>query len=259
MLSISLPTSWGELSDKQKYNYVLDRTTESHEYACIMLAFSIAPSLKRKLVEYDDELQIGIIYKTIVSTFDYLLTPPLEATILRTKVNRRWYYMPKPKLEHSTYREFMLADRYYSAMMQEDADQEYEARRLFFTLCRPLLDRINPDPRVGVPHEHHIKTMAQSHIAIPAHVLLSVVMYFSATKEYIYEQYGKWLFPSGSDSGIRPDVNFGWYGMAMTVADSGAIGNSLDDVLDADFHKVCAYMIKKISEAKAQAAAMETN
>lgn len=78
-------------------------------------------------------------------------------------------------------------------------------------------------------------------------------------KHVMHEMYGTWLFAKG-DGGADDvtQVNLGWYGIAMQVAEGRVFGN-YKDVMVCDVHDVCAYLVMKKQENDKMRAEMNKN
>lgn len=170
------------------------------------------------------------------------------------------YFLPKEKARNLTAFEYPVADGYYEQYVIDH--DESALLYLVATLAREghgdqKLALKTGDVRTPLLSRLEIEHRANMLGGLAPDARVAVLMYFAGVKQYIHDLYGKWLFNQpiidDEEEDSEPDAEaggsgmFGWWGMYMTIAESGVFGN-LDQVHQSNFHSICMYAVKKKEE-----------
>lgn len=177
----------------------------------------------------------------------------------------RRYYLPKANGENLTCIEYPLADEYLQAFQNSPGDLESPGEstllKLVATLCRerepePEMRLRRDDQRRPLHSRAEVTARAERlkglHPAHQAHVM----MWFAGMKQYLHKTYKNWLFepddeeeddeaPDQQPTTNNQSPNFGWWGIFQDVAEAGAFGTSVEQVLQAPFHDVCVWLVRQ--------------
>lgn len=182
-----------------------------------------------------------------------------EPLITKFKHKGTTYYLPKEKGRNLVAFEYPIADGYYEQYVIEQ--DESALIHLVATLAREghgdkKLALHTGDQRVPLLSRMEVEYRAKRLLGLPPEIQVVILMYFSGVKQYIHDLYGKWLFnqPVIEEEEEEADTRdsggsgmFGWWGIYMTIAESGVFGN-LDQVHQSNFHSICMYAVKKKEE-----------
>lgn len=255
-----LPEQWDDLSPEQVW-YCMDMLINGAPRRQILDYLLHLPSFMAELIT---EAEIYDLLRVIAwMQLDPASTSPVAPYIDVPGHGR--LYLPQPKMEFTTCREYMLIDDVWGEYIGSQ-DPEVEMR-LIALMARPA--GISPymvsDPRVLLQSEQQCASWMPAIRALPGSTRIYIVTLISAMRSYVYTTYKDWLFSSlsgegqtGTDGqGVTPEeeeeptdgISLGWLGAFMDVAADGLFG-TYDQVLDAEFHAVCLHMIRKVEQAR---------
>lgn len=181
------------------------------------------------------------------------------------------YYLPAPDGENMTCIEYPLADEYLQRIYSPDdsgANEEISPLLLLTaTLCRehdfkPERMHKRGDVRVPVFGRTDVLQRAQELKGLDPTYQLLALNWFIGMKQLVHKTYRAWIFeeeadeedddsPPSPSKGATNQPNFGWWGIFQDVAESGAFGTNVEDVLQAPFHDVCVWLVRQRAKAEA--------
>lgn len=175
------------------------------------------------------------------------------------------YFFPMAKGQNVTCLEFALCDDYYKSMLSGDKGAQY---RVSACLWReedddPKAILRRDDARVLLNSQGEIEQRVKQMAGVPDEVHLQAVLWWSGLKTLVHRMYGRWLF-EGDDEDDEDDTenaapqsspgngpDFGWWGIFLDVAESGAFG-PLEKVHQASIHDVCMFLVQKRARSNTQ-------
>lgn len=183
------------------------------------------------------------------------------------------YHLPAPNGENLTCIEYPLAEEYLAKIYspEENPDEYDPALLLTALLCRehdfkPERMRKRGDARVPVFGRDDVKARAEELKNLPLVYQLHALNWFLGLKQFVHKTYRNWLFEEPDDeeeeedddetvnrqpSTVNRSPDFGWWGIYQDVAEAGAFGTSVEEVLQAPFHDVCVWLVRQRVKAEA--------
>lgn len=171
----------------------------------------------------------------------------------RVRVGFKTYHMPLPNFENGSGIGYTLADEYFDQWIE--SGQGDDANLLLATLLcvHRQGERVPPGSREEVERRaNRLRHLGPEWAA-------QALMYWMATRQYVHDTYGDWLFNSTDaeeQQATRPGFSLGWWGLWMDVAKDGLFG-TVEQVHATNFHTLCVYLIKQEEAARAQRREME--
>ena len=174
------------------------------------------------------------------------------------RINITEYITCDDKLANGTLKEFIYIDEFFSKYLTE-SDPHY-LYGLTATIWRkvntnhqqsiktedrrvPLISRAQVSQWIMNLRHYHDSIFYRSTINI---MMAQSIMFAFGLKKFIHDMYGPHLF--GSEGSGSMGVNFGWHTVAMDLASTHVFGN-LDQVMDTNFHDLCAYLVQQKQKA----------
>lgn len=183
------------------------------------------------------------------------LTP--HATPFRgsVRVGASLYHFPLPNFENGSGIGYTLADEYFEDWLNDDEQSGHSANLLLATLLRPETKGVRQPPTT----REEVERFAQRTRKLGPEWAAQALMYWMATRQFVHETYGQWLFRSNdaeADKEEETSFNVGWWGVWMDVAADAVFGN-LEQVYRSNFHTLCVYLVRKEEAARLQRREME--
>lgn len=241
---VQLPKSWDEMSSDSLVFVCKVLTRHKLEVARGIILRHFLNIKERRFQQLNDGQLVDLL-----QCIDWISLKGLRSQIFRA-FKRNWS-LPSTDFKDGLCYEYAKADEYFGKFkesgMKDDLDMFFACLTRFKN--RALIDDIllakskNKSTTVDAIIQKRMKQTKR----IPLYVKAVTLAYFSGIKEYVHQLYGQWLFTAPLDSTPQPSINFGWWGVFLSVSESNTFGD-IDNVHRSNFHDVCAYLVQKKEE-----------
>ena len=250
-----LPETWDELTPRQQRRVAPMVMSERRPATMAAALWHLLPGARKRLLSLDE----GWIHALAQEAAWLWDKRPVEAgeevapMVKRFWWGGRYYALPRENQLDITLEEWMYIDLSLQEMMEVETS-EAGLHQLLGVVCRPLARRRrrnwNGSRRVPF-NAHDIEEWMDALEGAPDYIYLAVQDYVLRSVESIRLTYAP-LFEGPAQGG----VNFGYKGMAMSIASTGSLG-SLTEVMQHNIHDVLLYAMKAEIERREHEAKME--
>ena len=254
--SRSLPQSWTELPERERLAVFHLLLSDTH-------IVSAKVKILKKLLRFPLAVFNALTDEQVsdlVDTLDWMqLTPDAAPLIASFEHKGIVYYLPKEKFMNGSALEYPMADDFLSRFGEKG--DEATLLLLVATISREAKTDATSiektgDVRTPLSSRGEIEARAARLKGLSVEAQTAVLLYFAGVRTYIHRIYAEYLFEQPTEniegeievtSASGSGADFGWWGKYMEVAESQVFGN-YDQVLQTNFHTICAYLVKKRKE-----------
>lgn len=231
---IDIPESWGEVHP-DSLPFIIKTLTETLSNENLR-QYKILNHFLKLSKRHFLLLGTGQLYD-LLQLIDFLKLDQIDLQLFENFAEG--WTLPKSNFKNGTCFQYAKADDHYKMFIE--SKDFYFLDLMFATLTF----KNGKPPKNDEDVESRIKLLNE----VPLYVKLATFYYFNSVKIYVFNTFNRWLFQSERelDNDDEDKVNFGWWGVYNSVAESKVFG-SLSKVLKYNFLDVCAYLVQKKEE-----------
>ena len=226
-----IPETWGEVPSRHLSRFLHAAYAAPDTVTARLKIIRKMSGWPMRLLWQVDPLDLYFIQASL----DWIEQPTHVMPFPSLYVGNDQYDLPGDGFENATCLQWALADEYFQAIGTGD---EAAAMNLAAVILRSKTN-----------DRKDVAATAKELADIQATYLAALVSYFAGVKAYVHKVYGAYLFKKDDDEEQPTGPQFGWWGVFLSVAESGTFG-TYEQVLQTNFHTLCVYLVQKQQEAE---------